>query len=70
MTKNFFENFDKQSGVGRERVVTVFLFFPRIIGGNIRWLCRAKVLQRYLYVGVTDDLRGRRAAWCDVEWMK
>lgn len=40
---------DKTPSIGDERVIKVFLFIPRKIGRDIRWLETAKIRQRYVY---------------------
>ena len=48
---------------GNERIRSRFLFFPRYIQGEARWLERAKWLQRY-DTNYADD------GWKDVSWYK
>ena len=35
------------SGLGKERVVDTFLFFPKHLNGETRWLKKVKIVQRY-----------------------
>jgi len=45
---------------GEERTVVRFLFLPRSIRGETRWLCWAKIKQRYRHQG------GKRTGDCDL----
>lgn len=48
---------------GDRRVITKFLFFPRNIWGDVRWLERVKIEQRFV------DFAGYRW-WKDIIFME
>ena len=48
---------------GDVRIIKLFLLFPKQIGDEIRWLCFAKVKQRY-YSGDFYD----SPCWLDESW--
>lgn len=62
----------KNFGYGQKRVKTKFLFFPKKINYELRWLERAMWVQEvdynlYLYdYGLT---KVRKYFWQDVEWL-
>lgn len=59
----------KQS-VGRTRVVEKFLFFPKLLDNEIRWLERSKILQMVLAhdVGGSMEWGKYKYKWVDIEW--
>ena len=60
----------KQSECKRERVVTVFLFFPRCISNTWRWLEMAKVRQVRRFFETSDGLGiSRTYYWKWVQWL-
>lgn len=51
---------------GDERVIEKFLFFPRTIGTEKRWLEFAKIRQRYDSAGIAKTEK----VWKDVAWVE
>jgi hypothetical protein len=59
--------------LGIERTVTRFLFLPRTINGETRWLELVKIKQRFQKIPVSGYELHAPAAnikWVDVEWIK
>jgi len=54
----------------RERIVTKFLWYPKKIGDEIRYLETAKIRQRVLKVDVGGSMEWgkNKLKWCDVRW--
>jgi len=57
-----------QIAKGEERIREHFLWFPKRIRGQWRWLERAKYLQRYLDDPFPDD-RSVCLVWVNVKWL-
>lgn len=54
---------DKGAHIGETRIVKIFLWFPKIIDWELRWLCHVEIKQLY------SGFRGVHNHWCDyVGW--
>lgn len=53
--------------IGQKRVKTKFLFIPKTIGDETRWLERASYLQEYTPVGLS--MEGTIQDWYDIKWL-
>ena len=52
---------------GEKRVINIFLFFPRLIGEEWRWLERVQILQ--VYEKDVDYEGTRFSCWEDKKWI-
>jgi len=63
--------YDKLIGrSGEERIVTKFLFFPKKLRNEWRWLEKASILQRVRRVDVGGSMQwGKyKHQWRDIQW--
>lgn len=57
--------------VGDSRIVTKFLFFPKKINREWRWLERASILQRCVEQMNSGSMDyGYHKTWRDIQWIK
>jgi len=56
--------------VGNERIIDKFLWFPKVINNELRWLERARVVQQVINVDVGGSMKygKNKAEWVDVLW--
>ena len=58
-------NFGPPPKCGDERIREGFLFIPKIIENELRWLCRARWIQQYYYY----DFSSIFPNWWNVRWL-
>lgn len=58
----------KKPKPGDIRRIKKFLFFPRHIRAETRWLCASEILQIYSESGTSTGYDFSFAGWKDVEW--
>ena len=56
--------FGRPPKYGDERIKERFLFFPKIIDYELRWLCRARWKQQYCF-----EYTSGFPTWHDVNWL-
>lgn len=54
----------KSYDLGDERIIIRFLWFPKIINNELRWLEMATFKQKYQQGGLLEPL-----FWCDTSWL-
>lgn len=60
---------DDRPTAGATRVVTKFLFWKKYLGGEMRWLERARIVQQLIQVSGSDPFAlDRTWAWRDMRW--
>ena len=50
---------DSSQSIREERIISNFLFMPRTIAGETRWLERVFIMQRYI-----------SCVWIDIQWLE
>lgn len=59
----------KRPAQGEGRTKTAFLFFPKEIGGETRWLQKATWLEEVMYYGPRDVQKITHWEWVAVRWL-
>lgn len=56
--------------LGSKRLVTKFLWFPKIINEELRWLETSTIIQQVINVDVggSDEWGKHKAMWVDTGW--
>jgi len=56
--------------VGLQRTIEKFLWFPKVVSGELRWLENSKIRQEVINVDVGGSMEygNNRATWVDIAW--